>query len=172
VRFKPALLHVTRKTIFLLHSPAALHGSVIRGMTAQARLRVPGLRSRTSISVRIMAGQASDRLADPKTAAREQSNGRESHGNGVFEFGFFAHSRHRESMALSANGDLRPSRKPSWIDNLPSNLFLRRFATRNRKQHYLILRPVAPLRNMRPNSIFKKIRGKLRSCTSSRTKTG
>src|SRR5436305_15037404 len=113
------------KTIFLLHSLAALHGSVIRGMTAQARLRVPGLRSRTSISVRIMAGQASDRLADPKTAAREQSNGRESHGNGVFEFGFFAHSRHRESMALSANSDLRPSRKTPGIDNLPSHLFLR-----------------------------------------------
>ena len=122
VGFKTSLPHMTWQAILFLHATAQLHSLMIHRVTAEARFRVGETGSWAGITMRIVASQARDGLAGAKTAAYQKSNGSESHGDGIFQFRLFSHSRQGKPVTPAAHLDLGARRKTSGIDYFPSRL--------------------------------------------------
>ena len=130
IRFETGLLHMTGQTILFLHAPAQLHRLVIRCVAAKAFFRVSKIGSRASIAVRIVASQARDGFAGAKAAACQESDRSKSYGNGIFQFGFFAHLGRGKPVTLATDLDLGSGGKTSGIDYFFSQLFFRSAAFR------------------------------------------
>jgi hypothetical protein len=113
------------EAVFLLTPPTRLHRSYIGGMATQAPDSVQRIRAWKRILMWIMAGDAGNLPTCPKAATDEQSDGRKPDRDRVFQLWLVAHVGVRQSVALSANLDLRFRGQPAGIRYLLYYCFMR-----------------------------------------------